>query len=101
MLEAKSVKTEPEVQNIRSCESDKPFLDNRDMCAFMCIICAALITYLLFDKEIFRCNGLIPHALVIVSLIYVIAAVLFWIAQKIVKTCQIKAKRKATDKVGD
>lgn len=98
-----------ESMNIRTQKSDmlevrepeKPMLDNRDMCGFMCIICAALITYLIFS------NGQVPHYSkiqlggAIVCLIFIISVALFWTTQKIVRFCYKRAKRKATDKVGD
>lgn len=94
---------EPEVTNIKSRlevgEPDKPLFDNRDMCMVLSIICAAMITYLLFDKGILACNRLIPHALVVLSIMYVIAELMFWITQKVVRFCYIKAKRKADNKV--
>lgn len=87
--------------NLRSPKVNEPFLDNRDMCGFMCIICAALITYLIFS------NGQVPHYSkiqlggAIVCLIFIISVALFWTTQKIVRFCYKRAKRKATDKVGD
>lgn len=104
MLEAKSVKTEPEAENITSTKHDElkvgemhePLLDNKDMCALMCIICASLITYLLFDKGVVAVRGgLITYVLVILLLVNVIADLLIWVTQKIVRACYVRAKRKA------
>lgn len=89
--------------NLRSpkVEVDKPFLDNRDMCGFMCVICAALITYLFFTNGLVIYHSRWQLAGTIVSLIFLIFMVLFWTTQKIVRFCNRRAKRKATDKVGD
>lgn len=93
---------EPEVTNIRSRlevgEPNKPLLDNRDMCGFMCIICAALITYIMSD------NGLLSESLIgmigsIICFIAMISFCLFWATQKIVQFCYRNAKRKADTKV--
>lgn len=85
--------------NLRSPKVDKPFLDNRDMCGVMCIICAALITYLFFT------NGFVIYYSrwqlygTIVSFVFLIFIVLFWTTQKIVCFCNRRAKRKADTKV--
>ena len=73
--------------NLRSPKVDKPFLDNRDMCGFMCIICAVLITY--YSR--WQLGG------TIVSFIFLVSVVLFWTTQKIVRFCNRRAKRKAHD----
>ena len=98
---------EPEVNNIRGPkpdrleirESDKPFVDNRDMCGVLCIICSALITYLLCDKSVIIWSNKAQLATVVTALIFFIAFMLFWLTQKIVRTCHIRAKRKADNKV--
>lgn len=97
MLEATEIKTEPEVMNIRSqkTEPEKPMLDNRDMCAFMCIICAALITYILSEKIPY--NDSVQFYGTIVCIIASMSLALFWLTQKIVRHCHIRAKRKARD----
>lgn len=93
---------EPEVTNIRSRleigELNKPLLDNRDMCGFMCVICAALITYIMSD------NGLLSESLIgmigsVICFIAMISFCLFFVTQKIVRLCVIRAKRKADTKV--
>ena len=83
--------------NLKTPKADKPFFDNRDMCGFMCVICAALITYLLFDKGILICNGLTSYMLVVWSVMLVIAHSLFGITQRLVRFCYFRAKRKAHD----
>lgn len=100
---------EIEATNMRSLKSDrlevratnKPLFDNRDMCGIMCIICAALITYLLFSNGQIVYYGKLQLAGTIVSVIFAIFMALFWLTQQIVKFCSRKAQRKATDKVGD
>ncbi len=96
---------EPEVTNLRSPESirepDKPFLDNRDMVVILCIICAVLITYLMFNAGWIPFYGIIQFGGTFILLILAVFVILFWTTQKIVKTCYIRAKRKATDKVSD
>ena len=95
---------ELQVTNIRNTdrlditEPDKQLFNNRDMCGFLCIICSALITYIL------AANGWISESLVgmassIICFIAVISFCLFWITQKIVQFCYRKAKRKADTKV--
>lgn len=95
---------EPEVTNIRSRlefgEPNKPFLDNRDMCMALSIICAALITYIMTENS-WLSESLIGMIGSIICFMAVISFCLFWVTQKIVRFCYIKAKRKATDKVGD
>lgn len=92
---------EPEVTNIRSPRPDKPFLDNRDMVVILCIICAALITYLMFSAGWIPYYGIIQFGGTFILLILAVFMILFWTTQKIVRICHIRAKRKATDKVGD
>ena len=103
MLEIKEVKNEPEVQNIRSPKKDpeKPLLDTRDMLAVMCIICAALITYVMTGCGFIVYFGRMQYYGSIVCSIVMIAAALFWTTQKIVRICHIRAKRKATERVSD
>ena len=98
---------ELEVTNIRSSKSnrlevrepEKPMLDNRDMCGGLCIVCAALIAYILSEHipyaDEFQFNG------TIVCIIAVISVILFWITQKIVWFCYKRAKRKAVGQAGD
>lgn len=103
MLDAREVRTEPEVMELRSNKNipDKPMLDNRDMVAIMCIICSALITYLFIDKNEVIVGGIIQLSFVIMVQIAWQAVLMFWIAQKIVKFCHIRAKRKAVGQAGD
>ena len=96
---------EIESMDIRSQKSDrlevrepaKPMLDNRDMCGLMCIICAALITYLMFAAGLVVCHTKLQLVGTVVSFIFVIAVALFWITQKIVQFCHVRTKRKAQD----
>ena len=83
--------------NLRSpkVEVDKPFLNNRDMCGFMCIICAALITSLMFTQVVYYSKWQFYGT--IVSFIFFIFLALFWTTQKIVRFCNRRAKRKAQD----
>lgn len=83
--------------NLRSPRVDKPMLDYRDMCGIMCIICAVLITYLLFTNGFIIYYSRIQLAGIIVSVIFAIFIVLFWTTQKIVRFCYKRAKRKAQD----
>lgn len=103
MLEVIEVKNEPEVQNIRSPkkEPEKPMFDDRDMLAVMCIICAALITYVMNGCGFIVYCGRVQYYGAIVCSIGIIAAALFWTTQKIVRICHIRAKRKATERVSD
>ena len=96
---------EPEVTNLRSSKNirkqDKPYLDNRDMVVILCIICAVLITYLMFNAGWIPFYGIIQFGGTFILLILAIFTILFWVTQKIVRYCYIRTKRKATDKVGD
>ncbi len=98
---------EPESTNIRSPkrlevkEREKPFLDNRDMCGLMCIVCAALITYQLITSGQVVYGSRLQLYGAIISLMFLISVSLFCATQKIVRICYFRAKRKATDKVGD
>ncbi len=86
--------------NLRSPKlevEDKPFLDNRDMCGFMCIICAVLITYLFFTNGFVIYYSRWQLGGTIVSFIFLLSVVLFWTTQKIVCFCNRRAKRKAHD----
>lgn len=98
---------EPEVTNIRSRaherlevrETEQPMLDNRDMCGAMCVVCAALITYLMCEKGKIVYVGGIQFYGSIISSILLITLILFWITQKIVMFCFKRAKRKADIRV--
>lgn len=83
--------------NLRSPKVDKPMLDNRDMCGFMCIICAALITYLIFTsyKVVYHSRWQFYGS--IISFIFLLSIALFWTTQKIVCFCYGRVKRKAHD----
>ncbi|MCI8955598.1 MAG: hypothetical protein HFG29_01260 [Eubacterium sp.] len=83
--------------NLRSPKVDKPMLDNRDMCGFMCIICAALITYLVFTscKVVYYSRWQFCGS--IISFIFLVSIALFWTTQKIVCFCNKRTKRKAHD----
>ncbi len=83
--------------NLRSPKVDKPFLDNRDMCGFMCIICAVLITYLFFTNGFVIYYSRWQLGGTIVSFIFLLSVTLFWTTQKIVCFCNRRAKRKAHD----
>ena len=89
--------------NLRSRKTaDKPMLDYKDMTLWMCTVCAALITHLLYRQDlIIPFGGLIHDAITVVISIAVITFVLFTTTNWIVKYCYRRAKRKATDKVGD
>lgn len=78
-------------------EPKKPMLDNKDMVAFLCIICAALMTYIFFDKSKVIIGSRIQLAFLVVVQIGYIALFLYWTTQKIVRTCYFRAKRKAQD----
>ena len=94
---------EPEVQNIRSPKpkqvENKPFMDNRDFVLILCIICSALITYLLCDKNVISYDDNAQLAAVVATLTFFMALSMFWVTQKIVRNCYIRAKRKADNKV--
>ena len=83
--------------NLRSPKVDKPMLDNRDMCGFMYIICAALITYLMVISGQIVYYSKFQLCGIVVSLIFLISIALFWTTQKIVCFCNRWAKRKAHD----
>ena len=86
--------------NLRSPKkSEEPLLDNRDMCALMCIVCSALITYLMYANGKIICDNAIQLIITVVALVHFIWLGLFILTQKIVKICHIKAKRKADNKV--
>lgn len=99
-LEAENLRS-PKSDRLEDREPDKPMLDNRDMCGIMCIICSVLITYFLFINGFIIYYTRIQLAGIIASVIFTIFIVLFWTTQKIVRICYKRAKRKATDKVGD
>lgn len=73
---------------------EKPMFDNRDMCGFMCIICAALITYILHSVHFFVCENNAQVVIITVASVFYISLTLIWITQKIVYICYIRAKRK-------
>lgn len=106
--ELQRIGAEPEASNIRSTktnrlevrEPEKPLFDNRDMVAFLCIVCAALITNVLSGYDWFADDG-IRLVISIMFFILVISLGLFFITQKIVRACHVRAKRKATDRVSD
>lgn len=83
--------------NLRSPKTDKPMLDNRDMCGFVCVICAALITYLVFTscKVVYYSRWQFHGS--IISFIFLISVALFWTTQKIVGFRYGRTKRKAHD----
>ncbi len=85
--------------NLKTPKADKPFFDNRDMCGFMCVICAALITYLFFTNGFVIYYSKWQLGGTIVSFIFLVSVVLFWSTQKIVRFCSKRAKRKADTKV--
>lgn len=98
----KEVKPVKEIQsiNLRSPKvevEDEPMLDDRDMCGFMCIVCAALITYLFFTNGFVIYHSRWQLGGTIVSFIFLESVVLFWTTQKIVRFCNRRAKRKAHD----
>lgn len=82
--------------NLRSKKADKPMLDYRDMCLLLCIICAALITYILSTHEWFADDS-IGLAGSVVCFVLAISVSLYWLTQKIVCICYQRAKRKATE----
>lgn len=98
---------EPEVTNMRSPKQDssrvrdKPMFGNRDMCALMCMVCSVLITYLMYENGKIICDNTIQLIITVVALVHFIWLGLFLSTQKIIRLCCIRAKRKATDKVGD
>lgn len=100
---------ELEVTNMRSSKHDrleviepeKPMFDNRDMCGCLCIICGALITYLLFMHGKISYENEIELAFTIIAYMALISLIMFWITQKIVRACYKRAKRKATGKTDD
>lgn len=90
--------------NLRSpkVEVDKPFLDHMDMYVCICIVCAAFITDLLYRQGWIKFFGeFIRDACSVVIVITMLSYVLFTATNWIVEYCYYKAKRKATDKVGD
>lgn len=91
----------PKADRLEVREPAKPMLDYRDMCGFMCIICAALITYLMFTgwNVVYYSRWQFYGS--IISFVFLISIALFWTTQTIIRFCNIRAKRKATDKVGD
>lgn len=94
---------EPEAMNIRNSSNDrlevrrveKPLLDNRDMTAFMCIICSVLVIYLAIDKGLFKFANFIQLVVTVLLLISAMPYFFFTITQIIVKTCHKKAKEKS------
>lgn len=104
MLEVREVnpiKEEPKSINIRNSnrlevrKAEKLMLDNKDMTAFMCIICSAMIVYLAIDKGLFRFANKIQLVVTVLVLIAALSCLMFSITQKIVKTCHKKAKEKS------
>lgn len=84
---------EPEVTNMRSPKQDssrvrdKPMFDNRDMCALMCIVCSALITYLMYANGKIICDNTIQLIITVVALVHFIWLGLFLSTQKIIRLC--------------
>lgn len=77
-------------------EPAKPMLDNRDMCLWMCTICASMIVYLLYQNEfIILFNELVRDAFTVVINIALMTSGLFKLTQAIVKFCHHKAKKKS------
>ena len=74
-------------------KKEKPLFDNRDMCMAMCIICASLITYIMFSSGFIIASG-IQLIIAIIAYIFAISYVLFKITQKIVRACYFQAKRR-------
>lgn len=103
MKERKQMEKEIQSINLRS-RTDilkvrgpaKPFLNNRDMCLWMCTICASLIVYLLYQNEvIILFNELVRDAFTVVISIALMTSGLFALTQAIVKFCYRKAKKKS------
>ena len=71
-------------------KEDKP-LGYDDMCLFMCIVCASLITYLLITSKWFM-GSMVQMILTAVFSIYLITLILYRILEKTVKSSRKKRK---------
>lgn len=99
--------SEPEVQNIRSPKSDRLeireperyFSGTRKANAVLCVICAALIMYIYFDK----CDMPVEAKFIVVFVLAMLylSAFFYWSTQQIIGFYAERVKRKATDKVSD
>ena len=93
-MEVKEVKTEPEVMNMRSKKPEyEQWIDYEDVCVVLCIICASMITHLLYsNKFIILFDEKLRDALVIVICIAFITLVLVAITRAMVS---VKLKKKS------
>lgn len=95
MIEVTSIKTEPEVMNIRSPKPHKR-IGYKDTTICLSVLCATLINAILIISGFWQTNTWIQLAIASAGTIYGISYILVSVSNIIAMT-----KRKATDKVGD